>query len=356
MKKNTRQNLFTSTRLKLDLIASIFVFIILGSFSFVVYSLLTQDIIYQISPVFQSDQISDYVNAEEFFQNLRQQTIFLLIVSDIIIFIVSIVLFDRMVKRMLTPIEYMTNVQQKFASNLSHELRTPLSVINMRAEILSSKIDKEEKLENNGEKKKFLTDSKSGIDVILKEVTGMTNMIDDLLFEARIRYVEQKDEDVTIEDIVNLIQKSYENLENKKEEKLKFSIENNLKLRKNIKANPTHLERIFNNLISNSFKYTNTGEVKVTLSKYRYLGKKYLKIEVLDTGIGIKKEELPKISERFYRGKNVEEEFSGTGIGLSIVNGITHANNWNFNIQSEEGKGTTMIISKIPLIEDPLDD
>ncbi|MEA4910730.1 Sensor histidine kinase RcsC [bioreactor metagenome] len=355
MRKNSKQNLFTSTRLKLDLIASIFVFIILGSFSFVVYSLLTQDIIYQISPVFKSEQISYYINADELFQNLRDQTIFLLIVSDIIIFIVSIILFDRLVKKMLEPIEYTTNLQKKFASNLSHELRTPLSVMNMRAEIMSSKIEKAEKEEKNENDKKLLSDVKGGANIILKEISGMTTLIDDLLFEARIKYIENKPEDVTVGEILDLIQKSYETLENNKNENVVFHIDNELKLHKHIKASPTHLKRIFNNLISNSFKYTESGEVKISLSKYKNLGKKYLKIEVFDTGIGIKKEELPKISERFYRGKNVEEEFSGTGIGLSIVKGIVHANNWHFSIQSEEGKNTSIIISKIPLAEDPLE-
>lgn len=355
MIKKTRQNLFTSTRLKLDLIAAIFVFVILGSFSFVVYSLLTQDIIYQIAPVFRSDEIAYYVDAEELFQNLREQTIFLLIVSDIIIFVVSVNLFDRLVKKMLEPIEYITNVQTKFASNLSHELRTPLSVINMRAEILSSKIEKAEKIEKDEDAKRKLEEAKEGTEVILKEISGMTNLIDDLLFEARIKYVENKQENVTVAEIVEVIEKSYRNLENKKHELVKFSIDNKLKPNKHIKASSIHLERIFNNVISNSFKYTNSGEVKVSLSEYKSLGKRYLKIEVFDTGIGIKKEELPKISERFYRGKNVEEEFSGTGIGLSIVNGIVHSNNWSFVIQSEEGKNTRIVISKIPLNEDSLE-
>lgn len=355
MKKKIKQDLFISTRLKLDFIASIFVFIILGSFSFVVYSLLTQDIIYQIAPVFESEQISYYINAEELFQNLRYQTIFLLIVSDIIIFIVSIILFDRLVKKMLEPIEYTTNLQKKFASNLSHELRTPLSVMNMRAEILASKIEKENTADRNEHDKKILADVKEGAGVILKEISEMTNLIDDLLFEARIKHKENKVEDITIQEVLSLIQNSYKSLESGKNKDVDFIIDNELKLHKHIKANPSHLQRIFNNLISNSFKYTAFGEIKISLSKYKYLGRRYLKIEVFDTGIGIKKEELPKISERYYRGKNVEEEFSGTGIGLSIVSGIVHANNWNFHIESEEGKSTSIVISKIPLTEDSLE-
>lgn len=348
MKKN-RQNLFTSTRLKLDLIASIFVIIVLGSFSLVVYSLLTQDIIYQIAPVFESQQIAYYVDSEELFKNLRDQTIFLLIASDIVIFIVSITLFDRLVKKMLEPIEYVTNVQKKFASNLSHELRTPLSVVNMRAEILASKIEKEEKLCSVGEDRKLLTDVKDGADVILKEISGMTKLIDDLLFEARIKYIENKTENIIIKDIIDLVEKSFKNLENEKKENVDYSIEDKIKKDKHIKANPIHLQRIFNNLISNSFKYTDSGEVKVILSEYKCFWRKYLKIQISDTGIGIKKEDLPRIGERFYRGKNVEKDFSGTGIGLSVVANLVREHGWKIKIESEENAGTKISISKIPI-------
>lgn len=114
---------------------------------------------------------------------------FLLIASDLVIFILSIIFFDRFVKKMLAPIEYLSSVQKKFAENVSHELRTPLSIINMHGEILSEKIEKEEKniLED---KEKFLPSFKKGINTILEEVKTITNLIDDLLFEARIKYSE----------------------------------------------------------------------------------------------------------------------------------------------------------------------
>ena len=140
--KNHKDNLFTSTRLKLDLIASVFVFFVLSSFSYVVYKLLTLDIIYQISPIFKNKDIAGYINSDKLFSDFREQTVFLLIASDIIIFILSIIFFDRFVKRMLTPIEYLSSVQKKFAENVSHELRTPLSIMNMHGEILLEKIDK----------------------------------------------------------------------------------------------------------------------------------------------------------------------------------------------------------------------
>ena len=262
--KKTKENLFTSTRLKLDIIASIFVFFILFSFSFVVYKLLTEDIIYQISPVFKYLESLEEIDSSQFFSDLQNQTLFLLIVSDIVIFLISLFFFDRMVKKMLEPIEYVTDLQKRFASNVSHELRTPLSIMNMRSEILMNKIEKEEKKEEF-ENNKFLIDTKSGIEEILKEISNLTNIIDDLLFEARIKYSEDKIENLKIYEIKNIVEKVLNNQNHLKQENVSLNIEiNNIEEKEYIKVNPLHLERIFNNLISNSFKFTPQGDVLIT--------------------------------------------------------------------------------------------
>jgi len=347
--KNFKENLWTSTRLKLDLIASIFVFFILFSFSYVVYKLLTEDIIYQISPVFKYLERQDNFNTGQFFNDLQNQTLFLLIVSDIVIFVISIFFFDRMVKRMLRPIEYVTNLQKKFASNVSHELRTPLSIMTMRGEILMSKIEKEETKGDN-QNTKFISETKEGTEVILKEISNLTEIIDDLLFEARIKYSENKVENVSVERVSNIFRKVFNNQAHLKGEEVNFDIKSgDFERGEYIKVNPLHIERIFNNLVSNSFKFTHTGEVIAILDKYYHNHKNYLKIIVKDTGVGINKTDLPKISERFYRGSAVENEISGTGIGLSIVKDIVHSYKWNIKIKSKEGNGTIVEIGRIPL-------
>ncbi len=347
--KKTKENLFTSTRLKLDIIASFFVFFVLFSFSYVVYKLLTEDIIYQISPIFKYLESLDEFDSSQFFNDLQNQTLFLLIVSDIIIFFISIFFFDRMVKKMLEPIEYVTDLQKRFASNVSHELRTPLSIMNMRSEILMSKIEKEEKkkeFQNN----KFILETKSGVEIILKEIVNLTDIIDDLLFEARIKYSEDKIENLKIYKIKNIIEKVLENQKYLKQENVFINIDiDDFEEKEYIKVNPLHLERIFNNLISNSFKFTPSGEIFIILKKFKNNSKKYLKIIIKDTGIGINKIDLPKISERFFRGKVKENEVSGTGLGLSIVKEIINIYKWNMNIRSKEENGTIVEINKILL-------
>lgn len=338
---NNKDNLFTSTRLKLDIIASLFVAFVLSSFSFVVYKLLTLDIIYQISPVFKNIDISSQINSDLLFSDLKEQTIFLLIASDIVIFIISVFLFDKFVKKMLAPIEYLSSVQKKFAENVSHELRTPLSIMNMHGEILLEKINKEETEETN----KF----KKGVEIILGEIKAVTRLIDDLLFEARIKYTEVEEKEMTLERVKQILEETLETIEVTKSENTEIVLDFRLKssLNSKVKINPLHLERIFNNLISNSFKFTNSGKVEVYLEEYQKKFKKYLRFIISDTGIGIKEKDLKKVSERFFRGENAEKETSGTGLGLAIVKDLVKDYGLEMKLDSEEGFGTKVIIQNI---------
>lgn len=350
MKKKIKRNIFTSTRVKLDIIASLFIFFILTLFSYLVYSLLTQDIIYQISPVFMDTSIASYVDVDELFQNFRDQTLFLLIVSDIIIFVVSVFWFDRLVKQMLKPIEYTTTLQKRFAENLSHELRTPLSVINMNGEILAEKIEKEKKIKNE----KFLDDFKIRTENILEETNGITTLIEDLLFEARIKYGEDKQGTMTLKEVKQNLKKVLKNLDHLKEKEVKLILEDNWKeedLDKKIKVESLHLTRLFTNLLSNSFKFTSEGEIKIIFNKQKSRTKNCLQIIIFDTGVGINKKDLEKVSERFYRGKNVENSVSGTGVGLSIVKDLVHNYEWQMKINSKENEWTQVEINKIPLLK-----
>ena len=346
--KNHKDNLFTSTRLKLDLIASVFVFFVLSSFSYVVYKLLTLDIIYQISPIFKNKDIAGYINSDKLFSDFREQTVFLLIASDIIIFILSIIFFDRFVKRMLTPIEYLSSVQKKFAENVSHELRTPLSIMNMHGEILLEKIDKEEN-NNVEDKETLLKNFKKGTETILSEIKTITSLIDDLLFEARIKYTEVEAAEVDIQRVKTILEKVVENLSVSKSKEVEVIL--NIKIKSSnkskIKINPLHLERIFNNLISNGLKFTNSGKVEICLEEYQRKFKKNLKFVVADSGIGIKDTDLNKVSERFFRGENAERETSGTGLGLAIVKDLVKDYGLNMKLESKEGVGTKVTIQHI---------
>jgi len=109
-----------------------------------------------------------------------------------------------------------------------------------------------------------------------------------------------------------------------------------------IHADRNSMEGIFSNLISNAIKYNlGGGKVWVTLNEEG----DFVKATVSDTGIGIKKEDLSRIFDKFYRVKTTEtRQIVGTGLGLSIVKSIVDAHLGQIFVESEAGKGTTFTL------------
>ncbi len=126
--------------------------------------------------------------------------------------------------------------------------------------------------------------------------------------------------------------------ENKKID-LQFSPPSQISL---IHADRNSMEGIFTNLISNGIKYTpEGGKVWITLGEEG----DFVKASVSDTGIGIKKEDLPRIFDKFYRVKTTEtRQIVGTGLGLSIVKSIVDAHLGTISVESEEGGGTIFTV------------
>ena len=107
-----------------------------------------------------------------------------------------------------------------------------------------------------------------------------------------------------------------------------------------VEADRNYLEQVFVNLLDNAIKYTPEGG-KVTLSASEKNQEEVL-ISVQDDGIGIPREDLPRIFERFYRvDKGRSQELGGTGLGLSIVKHIVQAHGGKIWAESQLGKGST---------------
>jgi signal transduction histidine kinase len=103
------------------------------------------------------------------------------------------------------------------------------------------------------------------------------------------------------------------------------------------------MEAVFINLVSNAIKYTpKGGSVNVSLNREG----KSIRLMVVDTGIGMSEEDRKRIFEKFYRIKTEQtRSIAGSGLGLSIVKGIVDAHNGRIRVESEPGKGTTVIVS-----------
>ena len=104
------------------------------------------------------------------------------------------------------------------------------------------------------------------------------------------------------------------------------------------------IKQVLINILDNAFKFTdNGGEVILNA----FVTNTNLNIEIIDNGIGIPIEDMPNVTEKFYKGKNSK---SHSGIGLSISDEIVKLHNGTLSIESEEGKGTKVVV-KLPLKE-----
>lgn len=240
-----------------------------------------------------------------------------------------VVLFD------ITEFKRLEKIKADFVANVSHELRTPLTAIKGYIETLES-----EAYESADERDHF-------INIIKRHTDRLINIVSDLLVLSGI---ERKDslwgeEPNTVLEEVNfkeIVSSSVEAIKSTIEEKI-------LRVSLNIKEDlPPYrgdgflLEQIFINLIDNAAKYTpERGSIEVTINK----PDSQFIIEVSDTGIGIPKEHLPRIFERFYRvDKTRSRKLGGTGLGLSIVKHIVIMHGGKIEVQSEVGKGSRVII------------
>lgn len=223
--------------------------------------------------------------------------------------------------------------RREFVANVSHELRTPLTTVKSYAETLMDMPADE------GTTKRFLG-------TIAAEADRMTRIVKDLLTLSRLdegQYEVRPFQRLELGDFVSgIVERMYFSAKEKHQTLRFFPPE----APAYIMSDSDKLEQVIINIISNAIKYTpEGGNIEV------YSGTLYRDafIKVSDNGIGIPKENLPRIFERFYRvDKARSRETGGTGLGLAIAKQIITQLGGNITINSEPGKGTEVIIS-VPL-------
>lgn len=232
----------------------------------------------------------------------------------------------------VTKHERLESARRDFVANVSHELRTPLTVIKSYADSLADSPDAPAELRT-----RFL-------DTISSETDRMTKIISDLLTLSKLdedtNYIRPSD-DIDIRSMLDGLVERLKLSAKKKEQTLTYTPINDVP---HIKGDRDSLERVFTNIISNALKYTPTGgEIKI-FSSTVYSD---ILIKVSDTGIGISKENLPNIFDRFYRvDKARSRDKGGTGLGLAIAKEtVENVFNGKIVITSELNKGTDVTVS-----------
>lgn len=220
-------------------------------------------------------------------------------------------------------------LKNEFISSVSHELRTPLTSIKGWAITLET---------DDLEDKSLIKD---GLQIIEQESERLTGMVEELLDFSKFvsGKITLNKQDTNINDLFNYIKKQVN--PRAVVDKINFVIKTNSNL-PNIELDENRIKQVLINLIDNAFNFTPQNG---TVSVFADTDDKYLIIHIEDTGCGISKEELPKIKEKFYKGKTSK---SKNGIGLSICDEIIKLHNGLFLITSELNVGTKILV-KLPL-------
>ena len=215
----------------------------------------------------------------------------------------------------------------QFSQNVSHELKTPLTVMKSGIEI-------------NMIGERSSADYRELLVSLLEEIDQMTRIIDDLLLTS-LSNTESIRATFTRIDISTLILQTIDFLGVLATDK-KVSLEHTVPDGIGIVGNERLLKRAFSNIIDNAIKFTPPGK-KVFVSVARD-GNGVI-VEIRDQGAGIKEDDIPKIFDRFYRGKSANAE--GHGLGLSIVKWIIELHNGRIDIVSTSG-GTNFRVRFLP--------
>ena len=237
---------------------------------------------------------------------------------------------SKNVKEYLNQIELERQIRQEFFSNASHELKTPITSVQGYAELLESGI-----IQDEDQKMDFVRRIK-------KEAVHMTSLINDILMISRL---ETKEAEVVCQDVRMAI------VLDDVRESLKPLAFHEVLVHAECKplciyANARQMTELLGNLLSNAIKYNKPGgEVWVTITEEN----REMIIRVRDNGMGIPKESLGRIFERFYRvDKGRSRKQGGTGLGLSIVKHIVSFYHGTIAVQSELEAGTEFTV-KIPI-------
>lgn len=236
----------------------------------------------------------------------------------------------------ITEIKKLEQMRKDFVANVSHELKTPMTSIKGFSETLLDGA-----MEDKEMREYFLN-------IILKETDRLQSLINDLLDLSNIEQVSFKlnisevDLKNVLEEVTVMIQGKAE----KKEIEIKTIFEAEHPV---IEGDLYRIKQIFINLINNALTYTRDhGKVKIECIDLRDT----YKVNISDTGVGISKDQIPRIFERFYRVDKARSRHSGgTGLGLAIVKHIVEAHSGKIYVYSEINKGTTfsVILPKIQI-------
>jgi two-component system, OmpR family, phosphate regulon sensor histidine kinase PhoR len=227
-----------------------------------------------------------------------------------------------LVTRDVTERERLDRMRRDFVANVSHEMRTPLTVVSGYVETLRDlPLDE-------GDRRKHL-------DTVATQTENMKRLVEDLLILARLENEQVPIEQSRIE-LASLAEAALRDATALSNGQHRF-VSNVEPV--SVIGSPSELRSALGNLLSNAVRYTpRDGVITLNVSER---GNDVL-VEVVDTGLGIAKEHIPRLTERFYRvDRSRSRDTGGTGLGLAIVKHVAQRHRGGLEIESEPGRGST---------------
>nr|WP_288306290.1 HAMP domain-containing sensor histidine kinase [uncultured Romboutsia sp.] len=273
-------------------------------------------------------QIQIIRNIDSEISSLRQ-LIFVFIIGILISLIITYYLAVYLTKKALIPIETAWNNQAKFIQDASHELRTPISII-------SSKLERMLKHPNS-----TISDEVETIADAMSEIRRSKKMISDLLSLTKEEAITKLNiTEVNIKNFIKDICVDYVDIADIQEKR--FEMNFNLK-NETIFTDENKLRQLLLIFIDNAFKYTKENDfIAININQKDNV---YTEISIIDSGVGIKQEDIPYIFDRFFRSENVrDKDIDGSGIGLSIAKMIAINLGVEISVKCENNKTEFKII------------
>ena len=231
------------------------------------------------------------------------------------------------INMMLSHLEEAFKKVSQFTTDAAHELRTPIAVIKCSTEIILSK-------------ERTLEEYQEALANNLKELDSITRLVNDLLLLSHGEEPEKKTlmERINISSLIGDLSGAFNILAKQKEIGFNFECSDPLLMC----GNEIELKRLFVNLIDNAIKFTPAkGRISIKAQSKDH----NIEVMVKDTGIGISKDDLPYLFDRFYRAdKSRARDSGGFGLGLSICQSIVKAHQGTISIKSQLHKGTEVIL------------
>lgn len=301
------------------------VFLILGVFSILIYTLVTTNLETNLLERQEEDISILEIKDEPVLHEVTENLLDILLVSDSIVLIFTLGVSYVLARKTLAPLKEAYQKQKKFVADAAHELRTPLAVLKAGSELLM------QHERSTAEYKKFIEESH-------EEIERLISLSNDLLFLAQ--HTEQKEdvgERFSFSDMCMSLCESMRPYSLLKGVSLHTHIDEEV----SFEGNKNDLSQLILNLLKNAIDY-NKPEGSVTCSLTKDHAEVLLTIE--DTGIGISEDDLPHIFDRFYKADVSRTQklasTTGSGLGLSIVKEIVARLGGAIQVESVIGKGT----------------